>query len=119
MKELDLGAVSDGRLAPGTWDLEIVAVKESKSANDNECLDFQFKEVNDEGRQFERVPLLENTMWRIKRIVAAAGLDAEAKWAVADLKQDLVGAVVRAEIIEGELPNGEKRMQIKSFSAVT
>jgi hypothetical protein len=118
MKELDLGAVSDGRLAPGTWDLEIIAVKESKSAQGNECLDFQFKEVNDEGRQFERVPLIETTLWRLKRIVAAAGLDAEANWSIADLKQDLVGAVVRAEIIEGTMPDGEKRMQIKSFSAI-
>ena len=118
MKEMDLSKVSDGRLAPGSYDLEIVAVKESKSQAGNDCLDVQFKEINEEGRAFERIPWIPETAWRIKRLVAAAGLDAEAKWNVADLKQDLVGSVLKAEIVEGEMPDGEKRSQIKSYAPV-
>jgi hypothetical protein len=120
MKELviDFSAVSDGSLKPGTYDLEIKAVKPSESQQGNPCLDIQFTEVNDAGRHFERIPLMENTYWRLKRLIAAAGLDAEAKWKVSDLQQDLVGAVVRAEIVIGTLPNGDERQQAKSFSPV-
>jgi hypothetical protein len=120
MKELEFDGseVKDGRLPPGSWDLEIVGVKEATSQAGNLCLDVHFKEVNDEGRQFERIPWMAETFWRIKRLLAAADLDPEGKHTMADLKQDLIGAVVRAEIIEGEMPNGDKRMQIKSFSPV-
>jgi hypothetical protein len=120
MKELtvDLGSVSDGRLEPGTYDLEIVAVKSSESQAGNPCLDIQFREVNDEGRHFERIPVMDTTLWRLKRLVAAAGLDADSKWSISDLQQDLVGSVVKAEIVMGTLPNGDERQQAKSFSPV-
>ena len=119
MKELDLGAVNDGKLAPGSWTLEVVAVKESTSQAGNDCLDIQFKEVNDEGRHFERIPLMENTLWKVKNLVAAAGLDAEAKWTVDDLKQDLVGACVVANIVTNTMPGStEERQQAKTFSPV-
>jgi hypothetical protein len=121
MKELvfDGSTVSDGRLTAGTWDLEIVKVEQSESAAKNPCMDVHFREVNDEGRQFERIPWIESTFWRIKRLIAAAGLDPEAKFVFSDLKQDLVGSVIRAEITIEDMPDGGgSRPQIKSMSPV-
>lgn len=120
MKEyqFDGSKVSDGRLPAGSWDLEIMAVKEGTSQKGNKCLDVQFREVNDEGRQFERIPWMEETAWRIKALIAACGLDPEAKWTFADLKQDLVGSVIKAEIAIGQLPNGDERPQIKAMSPI-
>ena len=121
MKELviDFAEVSDGRLPAGEWDLTIVSVKESKSAN-NDCLDFVFKEVNDEGSYFERIPLVENVYWRLQNIIGAAGFDPKGKYSISDLQQDLVGAVVRANIvIEPRADTGEDQPRAKSFSKIT
>ena len=116
--EFDGSSVSDGRLAAGTYDLEITAVKEAESQAGNKCMDVHFREVNDEGRQFERIPWMPETFWRIKRLIAACGLDPEAKYLFSDLKQDLVGSVIKADIIIGTMPNGDERPQIKTMSPV-
>jgi hypothetical protein len=117
MKEIPFGDVSDGALAPGDWDLEVIAVNDAESASGNPCLDIVFKEVNDEGRHFERIPLIEQSLWKLKRLCAAAGLDVSGNYTTSDLKQDLIGSVLRANIVHQEY-DGEMRPRAKSFHPI-
>ena len=117
MKEIDWDQVESGKLEPGWWELEIVGVAESESSTGNDCLDVNFKEVNGEGRHFERFPLVPQALFKLHKLAQCCGLTVSGKISTSDLKQDLIGSVVKANIVH-ETWEGEERPKAKTFSPV-
>lgn len=100
MITLDFSSVKERTpLTEGIYDLEIIEVAEKPSkSSGNMMLAVTFKEVTTETRIWENYSYVEAALFKLKKLLDAVDIDTTTN--VALNPEDLLGAVVRAKVIQ-------------------
>lgn len=102
-------------LPEGVYEVVIAAVEETTSkTKGTPMLKVTFDELESKNRIWENYVLQENTLWKLRELLDAIGIDTSG--ALDFDPEDLVGVTLKAKIIQDEY-NGEVTNRIKKVYA--
>ena len=112
---LDVSNVQGGKiLEEGTYNVTIESVEEKTSSTGKPMLLVRFREDETKTAIFENYVLQENCLWKLKELLAAAGIECDG---VANFDtEDLIGLTFTAKIVQDDY-NDSKVNRIKKIYA--
>lgn len=101
MANLNFSSIpSQEPLAEGVYILNIEEVEEKTSSSGKDMLLVRFKEAETNTAIFENYVIQENTLWKLKELCDAVGVDTSVDMDTVDLIPMLKGNVVKAKVVQ-------------------
>lgn len=101
-------------LNEGMYNVTIESVEEKTSSTGKQMLLIRFREEESKAALFENYVLSENSLWKLKELLSAAGIACVGKAEVDT--EELIGLIFKAKIVQDEY-NGAVVNRIKKIYA--